>query len=508
MENRNDNRGGSNSGYSRPYNSSNVSSGNRESGSRYGNSGSGNRSTGSSYNRPSSSSSYNGNRSSFNSGRPSYGSNRSGGGYRGGGRRSGGGARKPSAMMMDPNTYIKKAIESVEKVEYIPKNTFNDFKIDEGLRKNILSKGYELPTPIQDKTIDFGLQGKDVIGEANTGTGKTAAFLIPLIDKVIKKPNQRVIIMAPTRELALQISEEFRTFVKGFRIYSVDCIGGSSISNQISQLRRNPNFVIGTPGRIKDLINRRVLNLSSFSNVVLDEADRMVDMGFIDDIKYILSQLSTERQSLFFSATISKEINELIRAFLKEPEFVSVKSRPTSENVDQDVVHIKNGISKVDALHDILTKPEADKVLIFVKTKIGAERLDRELYQRGFKVASIHGDKSQYQRQQAIVKFKNGTAKILVATDVAARGLDIPNVTHVINYDVPATLEDYIHRIGRTGRANKKGNALTFIEENMSRPQSSGGFGGGYNRSRSGGSSSFRRSSGGFGGGRRSSFRR
>jgi len=401
------------------------------------------------------------NQSYSRSSRGGFGGGRSsGGGFRGG--RGGGGRYSRKSAMLDPQMYIKKATGKIIE-EYIPKNKFADFNVDERLKQNIMDRKFDVPTPIQDQTIEHILEEKDVIGIANTGTGKTAAFLIPLINKVLKNRNQRVIIMVPTRELATQIEDEFRAFTPGLNLTATRCIGGESITKQIFFLKRKANFVIGTPGRLKDLVNRRELDLGAFRNIVLDEVDRMVDMGFIDDMKFLLAQLPEERHSLFFSATLSREVESLIQTFLRSPITISVKTGETAENVEQDIVKIERGQDKVEVLHDLLTAEGFDKVLIFVKTKREADRLENELYKRGFKSTSLHGDKSQYKRQQALDNFKKNRVNILVATDVAARGLDIPNVSHVINYDLPNTYEDYSHRIGRTGRANNKGIALTFV---------------------------------------------
>jgi superfamily II DNA/RNA helicase len=270
--------------------------------------------------------------------------------------------------------------------------------------------------------------------------------------------------MTPTRELALQIYEELRDFAKGLGIYGVLCIGGVSIWNQKNDLRRNPNFVIGTPGRLKDLIGGRCLLMSQFHTVVLDEADRMVDIGFINDIKYLISLLPQQRQSLFFSATISGKVNEILQAFVHNPVTVSVKRQDAAENIKQDIINIPNKNKKIEQLHDLLIKKEFEKVLIFGRTKWGVQKLADELTKRGFKAAAIHGNKKQSQRQRTLERFKKNEISVLLATDVASRGLDIPNVSHVINYDLPASYDDYIHRIGRTGRADKKGVALTFVE--------------------------------------------
>jgi ATP-dependent RNA helicase RhlE len=346
----------------------------------------------------------------------------------------------------------------------VPDHSFNDFHIDERLKANIASKGFTAPSPIQDKSIPHILRGSDIVGIANTGTGKTAAFLIPLIDKVLKNPKEQILIVAPTRELAIQIEEELKLLTKGLKLFSVCCVGGANIGPQIRELRFHNSFIIGTPGRLKDLMDRKFINLAKFNTVVLDEADRMLDMGFINDIRFMVGQMPNPHHTLFFSATLSREIEALIHEFLNEPVRISVKTQDTSKNVDQDVVRIKDPTSKIDVLHDLLTQEEFNKVLIFGRTKHGVEKLSRVLAQRGLKVESIHGDKTHSNRQRALGMFKDNRIQALVATDVAARGLDIPNVSHVINFDVPATYEDYVHRIGRTGRGNKKGKALTFVD--------------------------------------------
>ncbi len=396
-------------------------------------------------------------RPSFGGSRPSFGGRPS---FSRGGR---GGGRRNEGSNIHFSKFINKAVITETAEVFIPEHNFIDFNVDERLKANIVSKGYITPSPIQDKIIPHVLAGQDVVGIANTGTGKTAAFLVPLIQKVILNPKEEILVVVPTRELAIQIEEELKSFTKGMKIYSVTCVGGAPIGRQISQLKFWNNFVIGTPGRLKDLVERNVLKLKPFSTIVLDEADRMLDMGFIADMKLIMSQMSEKRHTLFFSATMSREVEQLVKAFLNQPVTISVKTQDTSKSVDQDVVR-REGKEKIDVLHDILTNPEVSKVLIFGKTKHGVERLSRTLEDRGFKADSIHGDKNQSARQRALSKFKENHVQILVATDVAARGLDIPNVTHVINYDVPATYDDYVHRIGRTGRGGKKGKALTFID--------------------------------------------
>ena len=346
---------------------------------------------------------------------------------------------------------------------FTPKNGFSDFELTKQLKDNIAFKKYSILTPIQDQAIPAILANRDVIGIANTGTGKTAAFLIPLVNKVFLNKSEKVLIVTPTRELALQIQEELQGFSRGLGIRSVLCIGGMSLWRQRNDLRQNTNFVIGTPGRIKDLIEQRALSLLAFHNVVLDEADRMVDIGFIEDIKYFISLLPQNRQSLFFSATISGKVIEILNAFVKNPITISVEKQVTAENIAQEVIKIGRH-EKVDKLHDLLSQDEFEKVLVFGRTKWGMQKLTDELIRRGIKAAVIHGNKSQGQRQKALEQFKNNQVSVLLATDVASRGLDIPDVSHVINFDMPATYDDYVHRIGRTGRAGKQGIALTFVE--------------------------------------------
>ena len=352
---------------------------------------------------------------------------------------------------------------SARQTDYIPKHKFEDFPVALEIKKNIAGKKYASPTPIQDQAIPAICAGSDIIGIANTGTGKTAAFLIPLVDKILKNPRQKVLIVIPTRELALQIEGQLFEFARGLNIKSALCIGGASLRRQRSRLLENPNFVIGTPGRIKDLIGQNCLDLSKFENVVLDEADRMVDIGFIGDIKYFISLLPKIRQSLFFSATIPPKVQEIIQTFVKDPIKISVKSSNTPENINQEIVKVDDRAKKVDKLHDLLIQDGFDKVLIFGRTKWGVQKLADELKSRGFKAGSIHGNKSQNQRQKTLELFSTNQIRILLATDVASRGLDIDNVSHVINYDMPSSYDDYVHRIGRTGRANKRGTALTFV---------------------------------------------
>ena len=381
-------------------------------------------------------------------------------------RRSGGfsGQRRGPrrGQYIDPALFVRKASAETQ-VVYEPKNNFADFAVCDALRAAIEKRGYITPTPIQDQAIPVILEGNDIVGIASTGTGKTAAFLIPLLNKVTLNPDEKVLIIAPTRELALQIEEELHRFSGELRISSVLCIGGVGLGGQIAGLRRQPQFVIGTPGRLEDLAHQRVLHFDIFRNIVLDEVDRMLDMGFIQTIERIVNQLPVDRQSLFFSATVPAKVAGLMQKFLHNPVTVKIASQDTSANVDQDIIR-SNGRPKIEVLHELLIQESWQKVLIFGRTKHGVEKITQSLYERGIRVASIHGNKSQSQRQRALEMFKKNKIQVLTATDVASRGIDIKNVTHVVNYELPESYEDYIHRIGRTGRADQKGIALTFVD--------------------------------------------
>ncbi len=366
-------------------------------------------------------------------------------------------------LKINVNRFINRATPHPEVAPYNATHRFQDFAVHPTIQHNIARVGYETPTAIQDQTIPLILAGKDVTGIANTGTGKTAAFLIPLIHKAATKRQERFLVIVPTRELAHQIQDEFLRFSQTLGLFSVVIIGGMGMGNQIRALRRNPTAVIGTPGRLKDLIERKALYLSNYQTVVLDEADRMLDMGFIADIRFMLTRLPSPRQTLLFSATLSPEIDALTRQFQNNPIKISALTGVTPSAIDQDIVRFGSEEGKVELLHDLLKRSEFEKVLVFGQTKHSVEKLSQNLNERGFKAASIHGNKTQSARQRALNLFKQNEIAILVATDVAARGLDIPHVSHVINYDVPASYNDYVHRIGRTGRAGNSGKALTFV---------------------------------------------
>ncbi|MDO8638796.1 MAG: DEAD/DEAH box helicase [Candidatus Daviesbacteria bacterium] len=395
---------------------------------------------------------------SFKGGQNKFSRNSRGGNFRGGFS-----GNRMRSMPANPDLFIKKASPCLLVDEYIAQNSFESFNLNPVLKSNIDYKGYKSLTPIQDQTIPSILEGRDLIGLASTGTGKTAAFLIPLIEQMSKNPDKKALIITPTRELAQQIQDEFKDFAYNMKLYSSLIIGGANMYRQIQELRRNPHVVIATPGRLKDLIRQQAIYLEDYSSIVLDEVDLMVDIGFLNDVRYFISFLPKNRQSLFFSATIPTKIQGILQSFVNNPITVSVKKQDTSENVDQDVIRVSCGENKVEKLHDLLVKDGFNKVLIFGRTKHGIEKLNKELDIRGFKVGAIHGNKRQSQRQRVLDSFKASQIQILLATDVASRGLDIPNVTHVINYELPETFDDYIHRIGRTGRAGKTGIALTFI---------------------------------------------
>lgn len=384
-------------------------------------------------------------------------------------RRFGGGNRpsgksKVQKDNIHPSRFIKAAKPATAE-SYEAMHTFADFAMHDILHTNIENRGYETPSPIQDQAIPVGLTGSDVVGIANTGTGKTVAFAIPVLDHLLHNSRSKALIMAPTRELAQQILDEFRWIGKGSGLFGALLIGGTAMGPQLRDLRDNPRVVIGTPGRIKDHMERGTLDLSDFNIVVLDEVDRMLDMGFVHDMRHILGFMKSERQSFFFSATMDRDVRTLIDSFSNNPVNISVKTGDTSDNVEQNILTYRGREEKIEKLHDTLISEHVVKTVIFDDTQRSVERLSQELAARGFKVDAIHGGKSQGQRQRALAKFKASEINVLVATDVAARGIDVADITHVINYATPKTYQDYTHRIGRAGRAGRTGFALTFIEQ-------------------------------------------
>ena len=423
-----------------------------------------------------------GRNSSFSSSRSRGGfkrggsSSNRGGGSRGGSRsfgtrnrrsRSGGGGGRKNPTF-DPSQFVNKNPVDAAPDTYTAKHTFKTFGLDEKIVKTITQMGITIPTPIQDQIIPEILNGRDVIGLAETGTGKTAAFLVPILEKTLKEPKRQTLILAPTRELAIQIDDELRKLSRGMRIFSVVCVGGMNIRPQISKLRYRNQFIIGTPGRVLDLMKRKNLKTDGITTVVLDEADRMLDMGFIGDMRTILAPISKDRETLFFSATMSKEAEGLVNDFLRDPVRISVKKKDVANSIEQDIVPYGHH-NKFETLVDLLSDDEFSRIIIFGSMKHSVEKLSQELSRKGMRSESIHGNKSHGQRQRALKRLKEGKARILVATDVAARGIHVDDVSHVINYDLPNTFEDYVHRIGRTGRGSKRGKALTFVQAGASR---------------------------------------
>lgn len=371
----------------------------------------------------------------------------------------------PRKDYIHPSRFVK-AATLVEQDVYEATHTFDDFVINPLLKTNIVAKGFTAPSPIQDQAIPHGLDGKDIIGIANTGTGKTVAFAVPVLHRVIQdRGSSKALVIAPTRELAQQIETEFKAIGKKSGLLGALLIGGSPMGPQLRDLRTNPDIIIGTPGRIMDHMQRGTLDLSGVNIAVLDEVDRMLDMGFVHDVQAILGELHPERQSFFFSATMDRKVKDLIETFSNEPVLITVTNGHTSDNVHQDIVCYETNHDKLERLHTILIKDEVTKAIIFDDTQRSVERLFEDLRDRGFKAEAIHGGKTQGHRQRALNRFKKNEVNILVATDVAARGIDVADISHVINYSTPQTYEDYVHRVGRAGRAGRVGYALTFVTE-------------------------------------------
>ena len=349
--------------------------------------------------------------------------------------------------------------------------TFKELNISEPILKALLNKKYEIPTPIQEKAIPVALSGQDLLGIAQTGTGKTAAFAIPIIQHLSQAPfNDRkreikALIITPTRELAIQIDESFADYAVFTNLRHTVIFGGVSQKAQVDALRRGTDILIATPGRLLDLINQRYISLNHISHFVLDEADRMLDMGFIHDIKRLLPMLPAKKQTLFFSATMPSAIDSLARSILHKP--VKVEVTPVAsvvDTIDQHLYFVEKQ-QKSDLLVSLLKEDLDKSVLVFSRTKHGADKIVRTLNRRGIDCEAIHGNKTQGARQRALTNFKSGATRVIVATDIAARGIDIVDLKMVINYDLPDVAETYVHRIGRTGRAGNTGTALSFCSQ-------------------------------------------
>lgn len=348
---------------------------------------------------------------------------------------------------------------------------FEDLELVPPILKALREEKYTEPTSIQEKAIPFVLNRDDVLGSAQTGTGKTAAFAIPILQHLFLDRQQhnrshkiKALVITPTRELAIQIAESFTTYGKFTGIKNVVIFGGVTQRPQIDALRRRPDILVATPGRLLDLMDQGFISLDDIEYFVLDEADRMLDMGFIHDIRKIIARLPVKRQSLFFSATMPKNIVELSRKILKNPRKVAVSPVSSTAETIQQYLYYTNKANKKDLLYHILQDPKIDQVLLFSKTKHGADKIARHLKKKNITTAAIHGDKAQNQRQKALRQFKDGTIRVLVATDIAARGIDIDKLKYVINYDIPNVAETYVHRIGRSGRAGEDGVAISICE--------------------------------------------
>lgn len=373
--------------------------------------------------------------------------------------------KKKAISSIDPNMLIKKAL-STEDVVFIPTRSFDQMPIHKKLKANLVKKGFANPTRIQDETLEYLISGRDLLGVANTGTGKTGAFLIPIIEQLLNTSQPfKSLVVVPTRELALQVEEEFRSLTRGLGIYAASFIGGTSVNRDLGQLRRQNHIIIGTPGRLMDLANRGALRLQGISTLVLDEFDRMLDMGFVNDIKKMVRAMGNRKQTMLFSATIDNTQKTLISDLLHNPVEVKVSTgASTGDQIEQDIIRVPQGGDKFNMLLNLIGDKEFEKVLIFAETKRLVDRVNKKLNKSGVRADLIHGNKSQNYRNKALDKFKRGNVQVLVATDVAARGIDVSDVSHVINYQLPLNFDSYVHRIGRTGRAGKTGKAFTFVD--------------------------------------------
>ena len=343
---------------------------------------------------------------------------------------------------------------------------FSDLELNDSILKALKEKGYDTPTPIQQKSIPIVLQQKDLLGVAQTGTGKTAAFAIPIIQLLAQSNKKGIkgLIVTPTRELAIQIEENIAYYAKYMNVEHTVIFGGVKQHEQVRKLKKGVDILVATPGRLLDLMDQGYISLNMIEIFVLDEADRMLDMGFIHDIKKLLKVLPKKRQSLFFSATMPGNIQKLSREILYKPQKVEVTPESTTAETVQQVVYFTNRTDKRKLLLHLLKNPELDQVLIFERTKRGADRLSRDLSKKNIRAVAIHGDKAQNQRQRALKDFKNGKLRVLVATDIAARGIDIDKLNYVVNFDIPNIPETYVHRIGRVGRAGETGIAISLCE--------------------------------------------
>ena len=368
---------------------------------------------------------------------------------------------------LDPNTLVKRASSNKKQTKtFEAKFTYQELDLHGKLKANLLHKGYEKPTEIQEASLESLISGRNLVGVASTGTGKTGAFLIPIIQKLLtEKVGFTSLVVVPTRELAQQVEEEFKSLTRGMNL-NVSCfIGGTSVNQDISKLKKRNHLIVGTPGRLMDMARQGALKLQSISVLILDEFDRMLDMGFVHEIKKMVSMMKSRKQTMLFSATIEKSQKSLIKELVHNPVEINISSGLTANSsVEQNIVRVNEGENKFGLLMGIMQNDPIEKVIIFAETKRHVDKLSKQLSKVGIRNGVIHGNKSQNYRTRAIDEFKKGMVKVLVATDVAARGIDVDNVSHVINYQLPMTLDSYVHRIGRTGRAGKTGVAYTFVD--------------------------------------------
>ncbi len=374
-------------------------------------------------------------------------------------------SKKSASKEIDIHQFVKTAIAPKE-IHFTPSRTIHQLPVDPSIIANLLKKGYESPTEIQDKSLEAILNGQDLLGLAKTGTGKTGAFLIPLIHMLLdQKPDFQILIISPTRELALQIDQEFKSISQGLQLFSLCLIGGTSVERDIAKLKRPAHIVIGTPGRLADMVRQRALNIKLFHYLVLDEFDRLLDMGFAKEIQQLVGAMQSRKQTILFSATEEKNQQTLIKSLLRNPVEVKLNTgNATGDHIDQEIIQLKFGEKKMDVLIKMISDTSFDKVLVFAETKHLVKKICRQLRNTGIRADEIHGNKSQSYRIKALESFKNRKIQVLVATDVAARGLDIMDVSHVINFQKPKNMDSYVHRIGRTGRAGKSGKAYTFVD--------------------------------------------
>lgn len=371
--------------------------------------------------------------------------------------------RKRNVSSLNPADLVQQA-EAIQPSTFEPSFQYQDSDLHPKVKENLARVGYTVPTEIQERSLKPHMEGRDILGIAKTGSGKTAAFLLPILHRQVEG-RYASLVLAPTRELAVQIEEEYRSLSKGIKVYSACYIGGTNMNRDLQIAGKNTDLIVATPGRLLDLYQRGALHFKNIKCLVIDEFDRMLDMGFERDLNKIIDALPINRQNLLFSATLDPNQEVKIKALLQNPARLEVHSgNQSNAHIQQELVYVPAGESKMPILVDMLKQDDFDRVILFAETKRWVSKLKRKLSQAGIRADEIHGDKSQNYRQKALDKFKKGHIQVLVATDVAARGIDVDDVSHVINYQIPKSLDSYIHRVGRTGRAGKTGKAYTFIE--------------------------------------------